>query len=302
MILAIGEILYDVFPNYKRLGGAPFNVAFHLKNMNTPVHFISRVGDDGEGRQIIDYLKENQFDVDGIQIDKNHETGKVMVELDDQGSPTFDIKTRAAYDYIDYNQIMASIPQLPIELIYFGTLAQRTQRGFETMRKFLSTASPETKILYDINLRPRCYNQPIIENSLQACNLLKLSREEVRVLEKMIDYKDSGLAFIDYLRDQYRVEMIALTKGADGSELFMGDQHWQKGPLSPQTVVDTVGAGDAYTAVLAIGYVNKWPPKLILEKAAEFAAAICTIEGAIPPTTDFYRNILEPLKGGDDEK
>lgn len=302
MILAIGEILYDVFPNYKRLGGAPFNVAFHLKKMKTPVHFVSKVGDDGDGRRIIDYLKENQFDVDGIQIDKRHDTGKVMVELDGQGSPTFDIKAGAAYDYIDYDQIMASLPQHPIELIYFGTLAQRTQRGFETMRKFLSNASPGTKILYDINLRPQCYNQTIIENSLQACDLLKLSQEEVRVLEKMIGYKDSDLAFIDYLRKQYRVEMIALTKGGDGSELFMGDQHLRMGPLTPQTVVDTVGAGDAYTAVLIVGYLNNWPPQLILEKAAEFAAAICTIEGAIPSTNDFYRNILDQLKGGVDEK
>lgn len=301
MILAIGEILFDIFPGYKRLGGAPFNFAFHLKNIGIPVCFISRIGNDTEGGEIIKQLKKYGFEIKNIQIDDKHRTGKVIVRLDGKGVPDFDILTDVAYDYIEFNSEITSLVNENIKLVYFGSLAQRSEYGFKSIQRILSQRHPGTKSLYDVNLRPNCFSMPVITESLKQCDVVKLNNEELRILKEMFVFKKSDLAFIKYLLIKYNIEMLSLTRGSDGSELFTVDQHYRikSGPL--KDVADTVGAGDAYTAILSIGYMNNWPPERILEQATEFAARICRQKGAIPADSGFYNSIISILKREENE-
>lgn len=297
MILAIGEILYDIFPEYKRLGGAPFNFAFHLNNLSIPVCFVSRIGNDIEGGRIINFLQQHNLKINNIQIDNRHSTGKVLVELDIKGIPAFNILPNVAYDYIEFNASIASLLNVNTKLIYFGTLVQRSEYGFKTIQQILAQRHPVTKCLYDINLRPHCFTEQVIVESLRHCDLLKLNDEELEILKQLFAFKKSSLAFVEHLMIKYRLEMLCLTKGKNGSELFTLDKHFQAQPTKLDNVVDSVGAGDAYTTILAIGYINKWPPELILEKATEFAARICEIKGAIPVDPNFYISIIAALKG-----
>lgn len=303
MILAIGEILFDIFPEYKRLGGAPFNFAFHLKNMGMPVCFISRIGNDTEGGEIVKQLKKYGFEIKNIQIDGKHRTGKVIVRLDDKGVPDFDILTDVAYDYIEFDSEIVSLVNENIKLVYFGSLAQRSEHGFKTIQRILSQRHPETRALYDVNLRPNCFSMPVITESLKQCDVVKLNDEELRILKEMFAFKKNDRAFIEYLLVRYGIEMLSLTRGGNGSDLFTVDQHYRIKPTPLEDVADTVGAGDAYTAILSIGYMNNWSPELILEQATEFAARICRRKGAIPSDPKFYCPIIdEVLKKEKNEK
>jgi len=296
VILAIGEILYDIFPEYKRLGGAPFNFAFHLKNLGMPVCFVSRIGNDLEGGEIINFLQQHDLPIENIQIDSRHSTGKVLIELDGKGVPAFNILPNVAYDYLEFNTSIAFLLNANIRLIYFGTLAQRSDYCFKTIQQILEQRRPATKCLYDINLRPHCFTKQIIVDSLRQCDVLKLNNEELEMLKQMFDFKKSSRAFVEHLMIKYRLEMLCLTKGKNGSELFTLDKHFQAQPAKIDNAADTVGAGDAYTAILSIGYINKWPLELILEKATEFAARICEIKGAIPIDSNFYKKIIASIK------
>lgn len=302
MILAIGEILYDIFPGYKRMGGAPFNFAFHAKNLEMPVCFISRVGNDIEGKEIIKQLKQHKFKINHVQIDDKHRTGRVLVELGSNGAPVFNIMPDAAYDYIDFDSAIAPLRYTDIDLIYFGTLAQRSEYGFKTIQHFLSQRQPETKCLYDVNLRPHCFSKRVIMESLKQCDVLKLNDEELKTLKKIFAFGKSNRAFIEYLIKTYYIEMISLTKGENGSGLFSASEYYRIKPSKLYNIVDTVGAGDAYTAILSIGYINKWPPEQILDRATQFAARICEIKGAIPTDPYFYQDIITGLKDGLNEK
>jgi fructokinase len=137
MILALGEILFDVFPDYRRLGGAPFNFAFHLKQLGFPVRFVSRVGKDRNGKEIRAAVKAHGFSPADLQIDSRYATGTVAVSLNDTGVPTFDILPNVAYDYIDFTPAVGSLLE-DCTLIYFGTLIQRTERGFKNLQNILS--------------------------------------------------------------------------------------------------------------------------------------------------------------------
>ena len=173
MILVIGEILFDLFPNYKRLGGAPFNFAYHLRNFGFDVRFVSRIGTDGPGREILYELELARFNLDDIQLDEDHPTGSVNVQLDKSGASRFDIISDVAHDYIDFIPGYHSSLINAAQMVYFGMLIQRSKSVCENLQAFISHNEPETLNFYDINLRPRCYSNVIIEKSLLKTDILK---------------------------------------------------------------------------------------------------------------------------------
>lgn len=295
LILAIGEILFDIFPNYRRLGGAPFNFAFHLKHLGFPVRFISRIGNDEAGKSILKTLIEHLFDIDTIQIDEKHGTGKVLVDIDEDGIPRFEILPNAAYDYIAYDASLDMLFESEIKLIYFGSLVQRTSNGFSTVQKLLSQKNPKTKCLYDINLRPKCYDKTIILQSLEKTDILKLNEEELGLLRDVLSGAVNTSRFIRSLMGSYAIEMVVLTKGDAGSALFTenGEYEIKSGKITQ--VVDTVGTGDAYAAMLCIGYLKRWHPARIISTASNFAERICMIEGAIPSSRDLYEEFKKQI-------
>jgi fructokinase len=292
VILVIGEILFDLFPNYKRLGGAPFNFAYHLKNFGFDVRFVSKIGRDDAGKEILHKLELARFNLDDIQTDEVHPTGSVNVQLDKRGGPRFDIIADVAYDYIDFFPEYHSSLINTAQMVYFGTLAQSSKAGFENLQAFISHNDPETLNLYDINLRPGCHSHLIIENSLSKTDILKLNSEELDKLRQMLFLDMNKEKFVDHLREKYSISSVSLTKGESGSELFTDQGRFNSEPAAAITVVDTVGAGDAYAAMLAAGLLKKWRPEEILEGALLFASRVCEIEGAVPESASFY----EPFK------
>jgi len=298
MVIVVGEILFDHFPTYRRLGGAPFNFSYHLKRLGIPVRFISRVGDDSDGAEIIEILGQHGFIKDDIQIDDAHPTGRVTVMTDPKGVPVFHIHSNVAYDYLDLSDSL--LPGLDKEpnFIYFGSLIQRTAHGFDMIQHFLSTKSPYDKCLYDINLRPGCYSKSIVLKSLVYADILKLNENELNIIGKITVKGSNRFGLIDYLMKKYGLEMISLTKGGDGSELFMDGEHLTVKTDRIDTIADTVGAGDAYAAIVAIGYLKGWDPNRILSVASRFSGRLCAVQGAIPPVRFYeeFRGILEGQK------
>ena len=292
MILVIGEILFDVFPNYRRLGGAPFNFAYHLKNFGFNVRFISRIGMDDAGKEILHKLELSRFNPDDIQVDDDHPTGSVNIQLDKSGAPQFDIISDVAYDYIDFVPEYHSKLTDAAQMIYFGSLIQRSEAGYENLQTFITRNSAESLNFYDINLRPGCYNNAIVEKSLLKTDILKFNIDEVEKLKQMISLKVSNEDFVYHLMETHSIDTVSLTKGGSGSELFINQSCFKSETAEAITVIDSVGAGDAYAAMLAAGLLEKWRPEDILARASLFASRICEIKGAIPDTASFY----EPFK------
>ena len=288
MILVIGEILFDEFPNYRRLGGAPFNFAYHLKNFGFDVRFISRIGMDDAGKEILEMLESFEFDLDDIQLDDVHPTGRVTVHLDKNGGPQFDIISDVAYDYLEFN------PAYHLELIgetrllYFGSLIQRSEIGYKNLHRFFAASASDARNFYDINLRPGCYNNAIIEKSLSKADILKLSTEELEIFRQMLSIDKSTEAFIQYLIREYSLATVSLTKGESGSALYINHGSFSAEAAEAADVVDSVGAGDAYAAMLAAGILKSWSAPEILQRSSLFASRICEIKGAIPENTSFY--------------
>jgi len=297
LILVIGEILVDIFPEYRRIGGAPFNFSYHLHQFGWPVKLVSRIGEDETGREILDLLKRRNFGTDHVQVDARHPTGKVLVHPDGSGNHEFEILPDVAYDHIELPGSPEAITGSPPALIYFGTLAQRTSAAFGHVQGFLANRNPETRCLYDINLRSGCYNTEIVRNSLWQTDILKINDGEVTMVRDMLNSPLPEDRFIDSLMREYKIEMVSLTRGNAGSELITPLSRNKTGVPEFGPVVDSVGAGDAYAAVLAWGYLNDWPPERILTEASAFSARICQIQGAIPDDQSFYDTFIDRITG-----
>jgi len=298
VILVIGEILFDVFEKEKRLGGAPFNFAYHLKNFGFPVRYISRIGNDTHGKEILNILEQNHFNINDIQIDDKHDTGTVIVQLSSSGNPTFHIKPNVAYDYINYLPKEHSSIIDTADFIYFGTLVQRSKQGFENIQRFMENRRPDTVCFYDINLRPDCYSDKVILASLEHADILKLNAQELDECKRIFQFSKDNDTFIHFLMDQNTLKIVAITSGDKGSELYTKEGHFKAKTTRVSSIVDTVGAGDAYSSMLAIGIIKGWEPGRMLSMASRFASRICEIRGAIHRSREFYEPIKKMIENG----
>jgi fructokinase len=296
VILVVGEVLFDIFPQYERLGGAPFNFAYHLKQFGFPVRFISKVGYDDSGARILDRISAAGFDTTDIQREKIHPTGSVKVELDESGVPTFDIVADVAYDYITYNEYPHKALLASAEMLYFGTLVQRTDHGLDQIGQFLDRRPPGCLTFCDLNLRPGATRARSIKAALQHADVLKLNAEELRVVLHVVGIDHQAPIAIAILMKAHAIKTVALTKGDRGSELHTSQGIVKSEPQLVEKLADTVGAGDAYAAMLAAGILNGWPPQQTLDRATTFASQICAIEGAIPDAADFYASVRKLIR------
>jgi fructokinase len=288
MILVIGEVLFDIFPSYKRIGGAPFNFAYHVNSLQIPTRLITRIGADQEGDLARERLAVFPHGDRDTQLDSSHPTGRVTVVLDKQGNPDYDILENMAYDFIKYDENVKNILDRKPQLIYFGSLIQRGDQGFRTVQRILGERDRSSKCLYDVNLRTGCYSDKIIRRSLEHTDILKLNQGELEIIREMFGFRGDNQDFISYLIDTYSLEMISLTRGADGSTLITPEGVFNTPGPGNIRIVDTVGAGDAYSAIIALGFVRGWNPARTLELATRFSAAVCGLQGAIPEDRSFY--------------
>ncbi|MBU0996100.1 MAG: hypothetical protein KJ737_26690 [Proteobacteria bacterium] len=297
MIVSIGEILFDMFPTHKRMGGAPFNFAFHLKKLGFPVRFISRVGFDPDGEDIISYLKQEGFYPSDVQIDPNYKTGSVIVNLDEKGVPDFEILPDAAFDHIKLSKTLLLAGKVPVDLVYFGSVFQRTKKASSLFSDFIRKKDKQTKCMCDINLRKGCFDKTLVSSCLTHADILKLNLDELNIIKEMNGFTGKNDAFIKNMMKTYDIEMVAVTKGADGSEIIKNGKHYTVLCFDSNfEIADTVGAGDGFSAVLAVGYLKKWKPDKIMSVATDFAKEICKIRGAVPEEDSFYQ-VFRPLFG-----
>ncbi len=299
MILVIGEILFDIFEKEKQLGGAPFNFAYHLKNFGFPVRYISRIGNDTHGKEILNILEQHHFNTDDIQMDDKHDTGTVIIQLSSSGNPTFHINMDVAYDFINYLPEKHSTFVNMADVIYFGTLVQRSNRGFKNIQRFMKNRRSDTVCFYDINLRPDCYSDKVILTSLEHADILKLNTQELDECKRVFGFSKDNDAFVNFLMDRYRLKIVAITMGDKGSELYTKDGQFQTKTNRVSSIVDTVGAGDAYSSMLAVGIIKGWEPARMLSMASMFASRICEIRGAIPESREFYEPVKKMIQNGE---
>ncbi len=288
MVIVVGEILIDIFDTCERVGGAPFNFAFHLKQLGLPVRFFSRIGDDKNGQKISSFVTSHGFDAKDLQVDGKHPTGTVTVALDGNGMPTFTIHQNVAYDFLDFDPMASILEKNQISLVYFGSLVQRTPQALDHMGAFLARNSQRARCFCDINLRPDCYSRESVLQSLTRSDILKLSEEELYEIARLLGLTGKYTEIAMHLLKTYEIEMLLLTKGEKGSEAFTAATHEAVDAQKVIKIVDTVGAGDAFAAMVALGITKNWPLAKMLEKASDMARRICMIEGAIPDQNDFY--------------
>ena len=294
-VLVLGEILVDKLPSGARPGGAPFNFARHLHRMGCDVFFASRIGDDSNGKILEETARTCGIDTRWIQRDAAYPTGRVEVVIDEAGVPEYTIADDTAYDHINFEELHTQLEHQP-DLVYFGSLIQRTQETRNQLHTFLDKQSKSMVRMYDMNLRHGCIKPDIQIPSLQHADLLKLNEEELDTTGRMLALPGTNRGN-DYvarsLMDQFELRQLALTRGSNGSVLYTQTGRFElgPGPLFPEDIVDTVGAGDAYAAGIAVGYLNKWIPEKTLRIATQLAERICTVAGAVPSDSSIYEKM-----------
>lgn len=294
MILVIGEILIDIFPDYQRIGGAPFNFAFHLKKLGFPVRLISRVGDDRLGDEILSMADANGLDATDIQIDSGHPTGTVRVTLDGQGVPRFNICQDVAYDYLDLSPEIVSDTK-DAEMIYFGSLLQRTAQGHQEVCNFFDQTCKKAKRFCDINLRPPHVSRYILDLSLLHANLLKLNEEEADEIRQEYGGPVGRQDLLSWLIKNFDLDGVVMTCGEQGSVAVWPGGLVRHSAAKTVAVVDTVGAGDGFSAILAAGILRGLSWDTIVDVASRFAGDICGIPGAVPQDDAFYDTFKQIL-------
>jgi len=292
-IISFGEILFDIYPENKCIGGAPFNFAFHLHNSGHNVRFVSRIGEDDNGHEIMKFMLKSQMSTDLVQKDTHHKTGVVSVHLDSEGIPVFIINENTAYDYIEPGNTLLHFCRSGIDLFYFGTLVQRNLISKETLYLLLENVNPEAIIFFDINLRQNFYSEEIIEKSLSKCTVLKANNVELSSIKKLFYLKGDEYTVSQKLIKLFDIDIICITKGSRGASLYVRNHQYHKeyNRASMKTAIDTVGAGDGFAAILGLGLLHKWPYSKILTKADRFARIICQLKGALPNNKSFYSEV-----------
>ncbi|MDE7443814.1 MAG: carbohydrate kinase [Muribaculaceae bacterium] len=286
IVVGMGEALWDVLPEGKKLGGAPANFAYHVSQFGLDSCVVSAVGDDALGVEIIE-----NFDEKGLKYNLEkvpYATGTVQVEIDQAGIPQYEIKENVAWDNIPYTTHLESLAQRT-KAVCFGSLAQRNVVSRNTINRFLDAmpADNDPLIVFDVNLRQGFYNKEILCNSMERCNVLKINDEELVTVSRMFGYP--GIDLQDkcwILLGKYNLKMLILTCGINGSYVFTpGNVSFQ--PTPKVDVADTVGAGDSFTAAFIASILKGMPVSEAHKKAVETSAYVCTQSGAMPKLPDY---------------
>lgn len=290
--LIFGEVLYDVFPDGAVLGGAPLNVAWHLQGLGWSPLLISRVGSDPAGARALEALRAWGLETSGIQTDPRRPTGKVRVRLADDGTHTFDILTSRAYDDIDpFRAVGAARRTEAPGILYHGTLALRADRSREALA--MLDAALGVPRFVDVNLRAPWWRPSLVASVLRGATWAKLNEEELGALGRHGGPGTDLAGAAEAFRHRYGLEGLIVTRGADGA-LLAGREGMLSVPATPATpIIDTVGAGDAFSAVAMVGLMAAWPAETILRRAADFAALVCTYRGAVVDDPGLYRRVLD---------
>lgn len=281
IVVGMGEALWDVLPEGKKIGGAPANFAYHVSQFGLPSCVVSAIGDDALGKEIIENFTSKGLDQ--LIAEVPYPTGTVQVEIDQTGIPLYDIKENVAWDNIPYTEHLDALAKRT-KAVCFGSLAQRNVVSRETINHFLDTMPKEddSLIVFDVNLRQGFYNKEILCKSMQNCNILKINDEELITVSRMFGYP--GIDLQDkcwILLGKYNLTMLILTCGINGSYVFTpGNVSFQ--PTPKVEVADTVGAGDSFTAAFIASILKGKSVTEAHTIAVKTSAFVCTQKGAMP--------------------
>lgn len=311
VVVGLGEALFDCFPTHSVLGGAPVNFALHasalLESLGGTCLPATRVGKDELGDRFFAELRSRNVSTDAVQIDHDHPTGQVIVELDAEGQASYNFASNVAWDHLAPSDTWDQLAKKCCA-VAFGTLAQRSPTSRETITRFLSQADRAIR-LFDVNLRGDFYSAEMLDQSLRHATALKLNLEELEIIVQLLDLKvaaavgddtsiGSKLAFIS---QSFELDWVALTRGAEGTLLYCDNrvyeasqkaQNWQ-----PEENADSVGAGDACCASLLVGMLLGWPPQRTLELANQVGAFVASRSGATPQLPESLVSLVTEQTG-----
>jgi fructokinase len=282
-IVGLGEALWDVLPEGKKLGGAPANFAYHAAQFGLDTIAISALGEDKLAEETIEALKEHNLNY--LMPRVPYPTGTVQVTLTGDGIPTYDIKENVAWDNIPLTDEMLEIAK-NARAVCFGSLAQRNVVSRENIHKFLDATPKDCVKIFDINLRQQFYTKEVIKESLKRCNILKINDEELVLIGRMFGYPGLDIENKCWLiLGKYNLDMLVLTCGTNGSYVFTpGQMSFQETPKVE--VADTVGAGDSFTGSFVGSILNGKPVPEAHKTAVHVSAFVCTQNGAMPVVPD----------------
>ena len=282
MVVGIGEALWDLLPEGKKIGGAPANFAYHVSQLGLSSCVVSAVGEDALGSEILDNFRDKGLCTHIATVP--YPTGTVQVEIDQVGVPQYVIREGVAWDNIPFTADLMALAQRTTA-VCFGSLAQRSCVSRATINRFIDEMPKEkdTLIVFDVNLRQGFFTKEILDQSMKKCNVLKINDEELIVVSRLFGYPDTDLrSTCRDLLNRYHLRMLILTCGVNGSHIFTpGDISYQATP--EVEVADTVGAGDSFTAAFVASIIRGKSVAEAHERAVEVSAYVCTQAGAMPP-------------------
>ncbi|QDT37653.1 carbohydrate kinase family protein [Stratiformator vulcanicus] len=286
--VGLGELLWDIFEDGERPGGAPANVAYHANQLGLRGVIVSRVGSDERGNGLLDHLQTKSLSRRYVQQDETHPTGTVTVHNANTG-PAYSIHEDVAWDYIDATDDVLALMR-EADAICFGSLAQRTEQSRKTIQRCLDAGSENCLKVFDVNLRPPHNSADVMRPSATLCNVLKLNEDEVPDVAEMLGMAEREIEPFAKAFAESQNAIVAITLGSEGCLLSRGDEI-HRAPSKQVEVADTVGAGDSFTAGLVYGLLHDWP----LEKVGRFAnrigGLVASSEGAMPDLEDDFAQL-----------
>jgi fructokinase len=283
-VAGLGEVLWDCFPDHQRLGGAPINFARHVQQLGLQSHAVTCVGRDELGEQAVDELAKGGLATDLVFQHATLPTGNVQVVLDASAKPSYAITENVAWDEIPCPQSLLDVAA-SLDAVSFGTLALRSEVSRETISQTIAAMPSESLKILDVNLRAPFYSKPVVDHALELANVLKLSDEELVVLATYYDLTGEVEDQLRALQQRFKLRLIAYTMGADGSILMTSDE-LNRADAVKVLPVDSVGAGDSFTAALCVSFLSDRPLTVCNELANEVAAYVCSQHGAVPHLPD----------------
>uniref|UniRef100_UPI004028F378 carbohydrate kinase family protein n=1 Tax=Candidatus Cryptobacteroides bacterium TaxID=3085639 RepID=UPI004028F378 len=277
-IIGLGEILWDMLPTGKQLGGAPANFAYHVCRLGGNGWAVSAISDDELGREIKSTLSAKKLNT--ILEEVNEPTGTVQVTLNAAGVPTYDITEGVAWDHIPFTERIGDLAK-ETSAVCFGTLAQRSPESRATIHEFIENMPAGSLKVYDINLRQNYYDEKIISDSLRLADILKINDEELDIVSKMLSLSGTQEERCRAISRAFNLKFVILTKGGDGSEVVLEDKVHISRP-GKIDIVDTVGAGDSFTAAFILAYLRGESLEKAHTLATEVSSYVCTKAGAMP--------------------
>lgn len=277
-VVCFGEVLWDIFPEGTRAGGAPFNAAYNVHKMGTDVKMLSRIGNDELGKKLTDQIKGWGLTTEYIQVDSEHPTSTVIAKIDEHNEATYDIVNHVAWDYIDFlpghKELISSA-----EAFVFGSLSARNPKSKETLLKLIEFAKLK---IFDVNFRPPFIDIDLIKELLHKADIVKMNKAEMRqIMEFLSEEYISEDESVTFIQNHFNIKEIVLTKGSKGARYFIGDRNYGFGAV-PIKIADTVGSGDAFLSGFISKRIQGKIPEEIMTEAISLGAFITSKSGACP--------------------